>query len=704
MKKRLLAGLLIITIAISNSAIAFASESEQNPEETNIIPDTETDMNEVSVPDTEEPGEQEINADEQNGDEIEGSVLRGNDSPQEVAEKPELSYRVHVQTYGWQDFKKAGELAGTAGQSKRLEGIELKLGDSTYSGGIRYRTHVQTYGWQDWVSDGAMSGTSGQAKRLEAIQIELTDELKAHYDIYYRVHAQSFGWLGWAKNGEKAGTASYAKRLEAIEVVLTEKGQSAPDTEGQEAYIAPKLQYCTHVQSYGWQSTVSDGALSGTTGIGKRLEGIKINLYDTEDLGYEGGIRYRTHVQSYGWMDWAYDGTLSGTTGKSKRLEAIRIELTGELGNHYSVFYRVHSQTKGWLGWAKDGENAGTEGFSKRLEAIEIKILPKDSADCPDTSAQAYLTTYKDEDLSLNGYVTEKRVIEETVDESESEDSEEIKEEFIETEVFSNGNNQALGLDYKEGRILESFGITLDQSNPNVPKGTIEYSAHCQSYGWMDWKTGGELAGTSGEYKRLEAIKVRLTGDLAQFYDVYYRSNINMYGWLGWAKNGDASGSQGYSIPINFIQVRLVPKNQSGPIAGGAYVRSSGKGILLPPIRKAVISDYFGPRVAPTAGASTNHKGIDYAAFLNEPIFASKSGKVVEVAYNYARGKYVKIDHGMGLLTLYQHCNSISVQKGQTVSTGQEIAKVGSTGISTGPHLHFEVWENGVPVDPLKYL
>ena len=694
MKKRLLAGLLIITMAFSNSAIAFASESEQNPEETNIIPDTETDMNEVSVPDTEEPGEQEINADEQNGDEMEGSVSRENDSPQEEAKMPELSYRVHVQTYGWQNFKKTGEMAGTSGQSKRLEAIELSVGESTYAGGIRYRTHVQTYGWQDWVSNGAMSGTSGKAKRLEAIQIELTDELKDHYDIYYRVHAQTYGWLGWAKNGEKAGTASYGKRLEAIEVVLTEKGQPAPGTEGQEAYKAPKLQYCTHVQSYGWQSTVADGTLSGTTGMGKRLEGIKINLYDTEDLGYNGGIRYRTHVQSYGWMDWVSDGVLSGTTGKSKRLEAIRIELTGELRNHYSVYYRVHSQTKGWLGWAKDGESAGTEGFAKRLEAIEIKILPIDSAEYPDTSGQAFLTTYKDTDISMRGYVAE-----ETAGDSDDEPG-----EIIETEVFANGNNQVLGVDTKEGRILENFGIGLDQSNPNVPMGNIEYSALCEESDWTDWKTGMELAGTSGEFKRLETIKVRLTGDLASFYDIYYRCNVGIFGWLGWAKNGDMAGTRGYAAPIISIQVQLIPKSQSCPIAGGAYVRSSGKGILLPPIKKAVISDYFGPRVAPIAGASTYHKGIDYAAFLNESILASKSGKVVEVAYSYARGKYVKIDHGMGLLTLYQHCNSISVQKGQTVSDGQEIAKVGSTGISSGPHLHFEVWENGVPVDPLKYL
>ena len=105
-------------------------------------------------------------------------------------------------------------------------------------------------------------------------------------------------------------------------------------------------------KTYGWQSTVSDGATSGTSGQAKRLEGIKINLGDT---GYSGGIQYRTHVQTYGWQGWKQTGELSGTTGQAKRLEAIQIKLTGELANHYDIYYRTHVQKFGWLGWAKNG-------------------------------------------------------------------------------------------------------------------------------------------------------------------------------------------------------------------------------------------------------------------------------------------------------------------------------------------------------------
>ncbi|WP_329802709.1 transglutaminase domain-containing protein [Holdemanella biformis] len=138
-----------------------------------------------------------------------------------------ISYRTHVQDYGWQGYVYDGQQSGTSGQSKRLEGINIKLSPSL-DGNIVYRTHVQDYGWQDWKSNDAMSGTSGQSKRLEAIQIKLTGQVSNEYDVYYRVHCQNFGWLGWAKDGESSGSEGYSRRLEAIQICLVPKGQKAP--------------------------------------------------------------------------------------------------------------------------------------------------------------------------------------------------------------------------------------------------------------------------------------------------------------------------------------------------------------------------------------------------------------------------------------------------------------------------------------------
>lgn len=146
-------------------------------------------------------------------------------------------------------------------------------------------------------------------------------------------------------------------------------------TKEEPAVLEQSIEYRTHVQTYGWQEYVKDGAESGTTGQAKRLEAININILDNEKLG----VRYKTHVQTYGWLDFVEDGELSGTTGQAKRLEAIVIELTGEDAALYDVYYQVHAQTYGWLGWAKNGQEAGTAGLAKRLEAIRILVLPKGS-------------------------------------------------------------------------------------------------------------------------------------------------------------------------------------------------------------------------------------------------------------------------------------------------------------------------------------
>ena len=301
--------------------------------------------------------------------------------------KMSVSYIVHGQDYGWEkDWKKDGQTSGTEGQCKRLEAIQIKLPDDV-SGSIEYRTHIQDIGWEkNWSKDGAKSGTEGQCKRLEAIQIKLTGEVEKNYDVYYSVHAENFGWLGWAKNGEEAGTAGYGYRLEAIRIQLVTKGDKAPELIGtiKEAMKARLVGYQTHVQDYGTQAYVYDGAMAGTEGECKRMESIRMKLPSSVNSS----IQYRSHVQDIGWeKNWASNGSLSGTTGQCKRLEAIQIQLSGDVAKNYDVYYRVHAQDYGWLAWAKNGESSGTEGYAKRLEAIEVRLVPKGTT--PDLPASA---------------------------------------------------------------------------------------------------------------------------------------------------------------------------------------------------------------------------------------------------------------------------------------------------------------------------
>ena len=322
-----------------------------------------------------------------------------------------VTYHTHIQSYGdSQGTKKNGEMAGTSGEAKRLENIWIDI-EGNDNIGVQYSTHCQSYGWMPWSCNGETNGTSGEAKRLEAIKIQLTGADKDKYDIYYRVHAQSYGWLGWAKNGEPSGTAGYAKRLEGIQVVVVKKGEAAPGLKyagvdgssskySSQPYVAktnenivipgdvnaPIVSYKTHVQSFGWQKWVHNGAMSGTEGKAKRLEGINIKV---TNCPYEGDIVYTTHVQTYGWQGkpddatragWKKNGEMSGTSGEAKRLEAICIDLTGEMGEKYDVYYRVHAQSYGWLGWAKNGEESGTAGYAKRLEGIQIVLVEKGGA------------------------------------------------------------------------------------------------------------------------------------------------------------------------------------------------------------------------------------------------------------------------------------------------------------------------------------
>lgn len=116
------------------------------------------------------------------------------------------------------------------------------------------------------------------------------------------------------------------------------------------------------------------------------------------------------------------------------------------------------------------------------------------------------------------------------------------------------------------------------------------------------------------------------------------------------------------------------------------------------------ISDDYGNRIHPTLGVQQFHNGVDMAAPSGSPILAAYDGTVVAAAYSGTMGNYIMIDHGDSLYTIYMHSSALYVSKGAEVTKGQKIAAVGSTGRSTGPHLHFSVRLNGSYVSPWSYL
>lgn len=116
------------------------------------------------------------------------------------------------------------------------------------------------------------------------------------------------------------------------------------------------------------------------------------------------------------------------------------------------------------------------------------------------------------------------------------------------------------------------------------------------------------------------------------------------------------------------------------------------------------ISEEYGDRIHPILGVPQFHNGIDIAAPNGSPILAAYDGEVVAAAYSGSMGNYVMIDHGDSLYTVYMHASALYVSKGDLVAKGEQIAAVGSTGRSTGPHLHFSVRKNGGYVSPWGYL
>ena len=400
---------------------------------------------------------------------------------------------------------------------------------------------------------------------VESVEITLTRKACTHPTTKWIVDKEATV----DAEGSRHKECMVCKTVLATETIAKLKAQT-PDV---------TICYTTHVQTYGWQGDennankwFANGKMAGTSGKAKRLEGIKIRVYGNDNLG----IQYTTHCQSYGWLPWSANGEMNGTEGEAKRLEAIKIQLTGADKEKYDVYYRVHAQSYGWLGWAKNGAPAGTAGYAKRLEGVQIVVVKKGSP-APGVNFEGVnaasgvhqSVSY----LAKNGSspVVGGQVTSNTNPSVAGEANVNIA---YRTHVQSFGwqgwkyNGVMSGTSGKAKR-LEGINIKLT----NKPySGSIVYTTHVQSIGWQGnennvntWFRDGQMAGTSGRAKRLEAIRIALTGEMAEHYDVYYRVHAQTYGWLAWAKNGEAAGTAGLSKRLEGIQIVLVPKGGAAP-------------------------------------------------------------------------------------------------------------------------------------------
>jgi len=147
----------------------------------------------------------------------------------------------------------------------------------------------------------------------------------------------------------------------------------------------------------------------------------------------------------------------------------------------------------------------------------------------------------------------------------------------------------------------------------------------------------------------------------------------------------------------------IAGSSSKGSTSGGRIVYSGGV-FCWPAPSYTYISSPFGYRIHPVYGTRKYHSGLDLAAPGGSPILAAADGTVRFSGWNGGYGNCLIIDHGGGIQTLYGHSSKLLVSVGQKVSRGQKVALVGTTGTSTGNHLHFEVLNNGVATDPMPYL
>lgn len=196
----------------------------------------------------------------------------------------------------------------------------------------------------------------------------------------------------------------------------------------------------------------------------------------------------------------------------------------------------------------------------------------------------------------------------------------------------------------------------------------------------------------------LEAEDEELLAQIAQKEQEYNEAKLEE--WLAYMATYVPPTTVAPSVPIS--DPNGSNSNNSGSNSSGSDV-TVGSSWLVPCSYKK-ISSPFGFRESPTSGASRYHQGVDLAANAGTPIVASRGGTVTIASYSNSAGYYVTINHGDGFSSIYMHMTNYVVSSGQKVNQGQTIGYVGSTGISTGNHLHFGIAQNGAYVNPCSYV
>ena len=424
---------------------------------------------------------------------------------------------------------------------------------------LYYSANSQSVGWLDEVNEPNTAGTTGRSLDLYQIKINLKNAATSAV-LSGKVYSNG-SWLNYDKitSSTIIGNANSALQLVNFSLI------------NQTGY---KLQYRVHSADIGWQAWTDQGNNAGT--VGKNIQAIDFRLIRDSSTVYDPSITYQAHVQDIGWQAEVCDGERAGTVGEVKQLEAIKIKLENS-GYEGSVTYRSHIEDIGWESkWNENGEISGTEGKAKQLEAIQIK-LTGEIANEYDVYYRVHAQEFgwlgwatNGESAGTAGYnyqleAVEIKLVKKGEKEPEGTGKAYIQKQYVnysshvedigwQAEVYDGKTAGTTG----QAKQIEAIKIELENSGY---EGSVRYQSHIEDYGWENsWKKDGEISGTEGKAKQLEAIKIELTGEMKERYDIYYRVHVEDYGWMDWKKDGEISGTVGEAKRIEAIEIKLVDK------------------------------------------------------------------------------------------------------------------------------------------------
>lgn len=354
-----------------------------------------------------------------------------------------------------------------------------------------------------------------------------------------------------------ARVTAYGPRMTPKTVTASVKIGDRPDAD---VCLGGKLIGARWLNDYQYCTTSGVGPV-GDPGSGRALEMLVAEpwpgpgyIYSTFGKTDDPNVAYwfeqEGYVQGRGWegLKKKDDVYYIGSVGQNRRLEAFRINDGGPLAPYYDVWYRTYVPKYGWLGWAKNGENSGTTGFGYRIEAVEMRVLPKGTRRSASGTGNAPFY-----DKATQNQVTVQPY---------------LRPAGWKSRVH--GGSTA-GLTDTSQR-LNAVRVDVDGLRYS---GGVQVSAKVEGDGWRSYVSDTKVAGTYDRTDRTSAYRMRLTGEMARQYDIYYRVHVAGTGWLGWAKNGAGAGTESYGYRNTAVQVVLVKKGER-PLMS-AYGRAAYK-------------------------------------------------------------------------------------------------------------------------------